>query len=71
LLAKSIPLSGLVLETDAPFLTPHPHRSERNEPSFISLIAEKIADLNNKPLDQIAEITSNNADRLFAWGAIV
>jgi TatD DNase family protein len=71
LLASSIPLSGLVLETDSPFLTPHPHRGERNEPAFISLIAKKIADLNNKPLDQIAEITSNNGDRLFEWGATV
>ncbi len=71
LLASSIPLSGMVLETDAPFLTPHPHRGERNEPAFISLIAEKIADLNNKTLDQIAKITSDNADRLFAWGATV
>ena len=71
LLAASIPLSGMVLETDAPFLTPHPHRGKRNEPAFILLIAEKIADLNNKPLDQIAEITSNNADRLFEWGAKV
>jgi TatD DNase family protein len=70
-LVSSIPLSGLVLETDAPFLTPHPHRGERNEPAFISFIAKKIADLNNKPLDQIAEITSDNADRLFAWRATV
>jgi TatD DNase family protein len=70
-LASLIPLTGLVLETDAPFLTPHPHRGERNEPSYITLIAEKIAGLNNKPLEQVAEITSNNADRLFAWGAII
>jgi len=70
-LVSSIPLNGLVLETDAPFLTPHPHRGERNEPAFLNLIAKKIADLNNKTLDTIAEITSDNADRLFAWGATV
>ncbi|MDR3574743.1 MAG: TatD family hydrolase [Anaerolineaceae bacterium] len=70
-LASAVPLNGLVLETDAPFLTPHPHRGERNEPAYISLIASKIADLKNKPLEQIAEITSSNADRLFAWGAPV
>ena len=71
LLASTIPLSGIVLETDAPFLTPHPHRGERNEPAYILLIAEKIADLNHKSLDQIAEITSKNADRLFEWEATV
>jgi TatD DNase family protein len=63
-----LPLSHLVLETDAPFLTPHPHRGQRNEPGFVRLIAMKIAELLNQPLADIIETTSNNATQLFAWG---
>jgi TatD DNase family protein len=64
----SLPLSHLVLETDAPFLTPHPHRGQRNEPAFVRLIAMKISELFNQPLAEIIETTSKNAAQLFAWG---
>jgi TatD DNase family protein len=64
-IAASIPLNRLLLETDAPFLTPQPHRGKRNEPSYIPLIAERLAALKNMPLEQLAKATSENAARLF------
>lgn len=67
LAARQLPLDVLLLETDAPFLTPHPHRGERNEPSFIQYINGKIADLRGISADLTAETTSNNAQRLFSW----
>jgi TatD DNase family protein len=64
-IAAAIPLSRLLLETDAPFLTPQPHRGKRNEPSYIPLIAERLAALKNISLEQLAEATTENAARLF------
>jgi len=58
---KWIPLDRIVLETDAPYLTPHPHRGKRNEPSYIPLIAEKIAEVKNISIEEVAEATSRNA----------
>jgi TatD DNase family protein len=68
-LAQGIALEHLLIETDAPFLTPHPHRGQRNEPSYVILIAEKIAQLRNQSLHSVAEATTHNANWLFAWGA--
>lgn len=65
---KQIPLSKILIETDAPFLTPVPHRGRRNEPAFVAYIADKIAEIHMTTLEQVAEITSNNADQLFGWG---
>jgi TatD DNase family protein len=62
-----LPLDHMLIETDAPFLTPHPHRGKRNEPSFVRLVAEKIAQIHNLPFDVVADITTNNAGRLFNW----
>ncbi len=59
------PVEHLVLETDAPWLPPVPHRGERNEPSYIPLIAQKIAEIKNLSLETVAEITTNNAVDLF------
>jgi TatD DNase family protein len=67
--AKGIPLTHILLETDAPFLTPHPHRGQRNEPAYVIFIAEKIAQLRDQSLQFVAEATTQNANRLFAWGA--
>jgi len=63
----SLPVEHLLIETDAPFLAPVPKRGERNEPAFVTFIAEKIATLHSITPDQAAEITSSNAARLFAW----
>jgi len=60
-----IPLDRLLLETDSPYLTPHPHRGERNEPSYTKLIAQKMAELSGVSVEQIEEITTNNAKELF------
>lgn len=58
--------SRLLLETDAPYLTPEPYRGTRNEPKYIPLIAKAIAALRNEPVDKIAETTTANAKTLFA-----
>jgi len=60
-----IPLDRIVLETDAPWLTPVPFRGKRNEPSFIPYIAGKIAESKGCSIDEVAEITTDNAIRLF------
>jgi TatD DNase family protein len=65
---RQLPLERLLIETDAPFLTPVPHRGRRNEPAFVRYIADKIAEIHMTTLEQVAEITSANADRLFGWG---
>lgn len=64
-IAQKIPLKNLLLETDAPFLTPEPHRGERNEPAYVKFIAERIAQLRNIPVEKIADITSNNVRKVF------
>ena len=64
---KELPLDRLLLETDSPFLTPHPHRGQRNEPAYIPLIAEKIAGLKQVSTANVAEITFQNAALLFSW----
>lgn len=66
--AKSMPLESLLLETDAPYLTPAPHRGKRNESSYIPVIAQRVADLRGISLQQVAEVTTANARRLFRLG---
>ena len=61
----NIPLSSIVLETDAPYLTPAPFRGKRNEPAHIRLVAEKLADLRGLTLEEVSAQTSENAIRLF------
>ena len=58
-------LDALVLETDAPYLAPVPYRGKRNEPAFVSIVAEKLAVLKNMPLEEVSAITSANAKKLF------
>ena len=61
----NISLDHLVLETDAPYLTPTPYRSKRNEPSYIEYVVEKLSDIYQENKDEIADITTKNAKRLF------
>lgn len=65
---SSIQIDNLLLETDSPFMTPVPHRGQRNEPLFINLVAEKIAEVQNLTIDDIANATSLNAFKLFGIG---
>jgi len=62
---SKIPLDKLLIETDAPYLTPHPYRGERNEPSYTELVAGKMAELSGLSIDEISKITTSNAKRLF------
>ena len=59
--AKTIPLENLLLETDAPYLTPVPFRGKENQPSYTKYVAEEIASLRNCSVDEIAETTTQNA----------
>jgi TatD DNase family protein len=59
------PLDRVMLETDCPFLAPHPHRGKRNEPAYIPLIAAKLAEVNGVGINKIAAQTTQNAQRLF------
>lgn len=65
LIVPHIPLSMLLLETDAPFLTPAPHRGTRNEPKYIPLIAKEIARLHNVSLEKIEKQTTANTRAIF------
>lgn len=63
--AKHVPLDRLLVETDAPFLTPHPYRGKRNEPAHVTLVAQQIADLRGISYEEVAQQTTQNAERLF------
>ena len=63
--ARSIPLDRLLLETDAPYLTPVPHRGEENQPAYVKFVAEDIATLRQTSFEEIATITTQNAERIF------
>lgn len=62
-------IENLLLETDCPYLSPVPHRGKRNEPAHTRITAEKVADLKGLSLDDVARITTLNAERLFRIGA--
>jgi TatD DNase family protein len=63
----ALPLDHILVETDAPFQAPFPYRGKRNEPSYVRLIADKIALLHACTLEEVARATTENALRLFAW----
>ena len=60
-----IPLDRLLIETDGPYLTPHPHRGERNEPAYCALVAKKMAELSDMEQSEIERISTQNCKRLF------
>jgi TatD DNase family protein len=66
-IVSSIPISSLLIETDAPFLTPQPRRGERNEPAYVAWVAEKIAELRSLPVQEVMEQTTANSNKLFHW----
>jgi len=60
-----LPFDRIILETDSPYLSPVPHRGKRNEPSYVRLVAEKIAEVKEMTLEEVAIMTTNNALSLF------
>ncbi len=62
---RHVPLSSILLETDAPYLAPVPHRGKRNEPSFIIHTAKKVAEIKGVSLEEVADATTRNAKSLF------
>lgn len=64
---RQIPLDRLLIETDSPFLAPVPHRGKRNEPAFVREIADKIAEIHSRNLEEVADATTANAAHLFLW----
>ncbi len=66
--ARQAPLECLLLETDGPYLTPTPHRGQRNEPAYLPLIAQRIAELRDMPVETLIKATTANARRLFGIG---
>ena len=67
---KKVPLDKIVLETDAPFLTPIPFRGKRNESAYIKIIAQKLADLKEISLNEVELATTQNAMKLFQMETI-
>lgn len=63
-----VPLERLLIETDAPYLTPHPYRGKRNEPSYVRFVAEAAAEIKQTTVEEIAQITSDNAKILLGIG---
>ena len=62
---KEVPLEQMMLETDAPYLSPPPHRGKRNEPHYVKFVAEKIAEIKGLSIDEIAETTTKTAVDFF------
>ena len=69
--ASQLPLEHLLIETDAPYLTPHPYRGRRNEPAYVAQVASKLAELHQQPEEVIWRVTWNHAVQLFHWGALI
>lgn len=63
--ARRIPLDKVLIETDSPYLAPHPLRGKRNEPAYVRYVAQAFADLRGMTLDEIATITTENAEKVF------
>jgi TatD DNase family protein len=63
--AAQVPLDRLMVETDSPYLSPHPLRGQRNEPARVRLVAEKLAELQHTSVEEVANVTTTNASNLF------
>jgi TatD DNase family protein len=62
---ERIPMEHILLETDAPYLAPVPHRGQRNESAYLPLVAAKVAEIKGLSIREVAEVTTGNAVRLF------
>ncbi|MFN5476279.1 MAG: TatD family hydrolase, partial [Sphingobacteriales bacterium] len=62
---QQVGLERVVLETDAPYLAPVPFRGKRNEPAYVRIVAEKLAEVMGKTVDEVAAVTTRNADLVF------
>ena len=69
-IAAKVPLDRILVETDAPFLAPQPRRGKRNEPAYVTYIAEQIAALHDLDIADFAQLTTANAARLFGIGLL-
>jgi TatD DNase family protein len=65
---KHVPRDKIIIETDAPYLAPDPHRGKRNEPAYVKYVAIKLAELLNLSYEEVAKITTQNAEKLFKLG---
>lgn len=65
--ARQAPLESILIETDAPYLSPAPRRGRRNEPAYVRYVAEKIAEVRGLSLENVIRQTSANATKLFTW----
>jgi TatD DNase family protein len=65
---KMVPIEKMLIETDSPFLAPIPYRGKRNEPAYVKIVAEKVAELKGLSLEDVARITTLNTERLFSIG---
>lgn len=63
--AIEIPLDRILIETDCPYLAPHPYRGKRNEPALVKLVAEEIATLKGSSYEHVAQVTTDNAKKIF------
>jgi TatD DNase family protein len=67
--ARAVPSRLLLAETDAPDQVPRPHRGMRNEPAFVAAVVAGLAAARSEPVGAMAELTRNNARRVFGWSA--
>jgi TatD DNase family protein len=66
--ARFVPLTKLLLETDSPYSTPHPHRGRKNEPAYVRFVAEKVADIKGLDISVVEASTQENVSLLFSIG---
>ena len=64
-IAKAAPMDRILIETDCPYLTPEPYRGKRNEPSYVKYVAEALAKVKGMTVEEVGEMTTNNAKKLF------
>ena len=69
--AKTVPLNRLLVETDAPYLAPHPNRGKRNEPAWVRHTAECLATIHEISIEELAAATTANAEQIFGWDSSV